>query len=66
MSDETFTQPGADRAPTPDEARAAERGAADVDVDRVGEHYRAEAERGADVAGEGRIDGVPADGVDAD
>lgn len=62
MSDETFTEPTADRAPTADEARAAARGAADVDVDRVGEHYRAEAERGAEVDGEGRIDGVRADG----
>lgn len=58
MSDETFTEPTADRPPTADEARAAERSAADVDVDQVAEHYEAEAERGAHVEGEGEIEGV--------
>ncbi|TDT18672.1 hypothetical protein BDK89_4302 [Ilumatobacter fluminis] len=61
MSDDTFTAPIADRAPTPDEARAAERSVDEVDVDRVGEHYRAEAERGARMRGEGEIEGVEPD-----
>lgn len=61
MSDEAFTAPTADRAPTAHEARAAERSADEVDLDRVGEHYRAEAERGARVQGEGEIEGVESD-----
>ena len=61
MSDETFTEPTADRPPTDDEARAAERSAADVDVDEVAEHYEAATERGANVEGEGQIEGVTPD-----
>ena len=45
----------ADRPPTPEEERAAEQSAADVDPD-VGDHYREMAERGASVRGEGQID----------
>jgi hypothetical protein len=50
-----FTEPKADRPPTADEEAAAERGAADVDTDRVAEHYEEQAERGAAVRGEGEI-----------
>lgn len=61
MSDETFTEPTADRPPTADEDRAAERGAADVDVDRVADHYEDAARTGAHVEGEGEIEGVKPD-----
>ena len=47
--------PDPGRGPTPDEARAAERAAAEV-PDDVGEHYREMTELGAEVEGEGRID----------
>jgi hypothetical protein len=47
-------QPG--RMPTPDEDAAAERGAADVDLDAVTEHEREMLERGASVQGEGQVD----------
>ena len=53
MSGETFTEPTADRPPTD-----AERSAADVDVERVAEHYEEAAETGAHVEGEGEIEGV--------
>ena len=53
---EEFNRPAADRAPTPDEARAAERAAQGVDVDRVGRHYEEMTERGANVAGEGQVE----------
>lgn len=55
MSDETFTEAGADRAPTPDEESAAERAVADVDLAEVGKQYRESAERGANIKGEGEI-----------
>lgn len=53
---ETFTDPSADRPPTPDEEAAAERAADDVDVDEVGEHYEEAMETGANVRGEGEIE----------
>lgn len=56
MSDEQFTPAQADRMPTPDEERAAERAADDVDLDQVGEHYEEMAEKGANVRGEGEIE----------
>ena len=58
MSGETFTEPTADRPPTDAEARAAERSAADGDVERGAEHYEEAAETGAHVEGEGEIEGV--------
>jgi hypothetical protein len=45
-----------DRPPTPDEERAAERAAEDVDIERVAEHEREMLERGANVEGEGQIE----------
>ncbi len=48
---------GADRPPTEDEERAAERSAGDVDEESVGEHFREMGEIGADVRGEGEIGG---------
>lgn len=56
MSDEKFTDAGADREPTPDEEAAADEAAQDVDVDKVGEHFEEMNERGADVKGEGQIE----------
>lgn len=53
---ETFTTPGADRAPTEAEERAAERAADDVDLDRVAEHFEEMTETGAAVSGEGAIE----------
>lgn len=53
---ESFREPVADRPPTEDEARAAERAAADVDVDQVAEHYEEMIELGAEVQGEGQIE----------
>ncbi len=50
---EEHQQAQADRPPTPDEEAAAEEN--DLDPS-VGEHYKREAERGADVEGEGQID----------
>ncbi len=46
----------ADRPPTADEERDAEKGAAQVDLDKVGEHYEEMEKIGADVKGEGQID----------
>lgn len=54
-NDETFTDPGADREPTPDEEEAAERAAGDVDIEQVAEHTEEMNERGAHVEGEGEI-----------
>lgn len=54
---EHFGKPGADRAPTPEEERAAERASRDVDVDAVAEHYEEMTELGKNVKGEGAIDG---------
>jgi hypothetical protein len=47
---------GADRPPTPEEEQAAERVAAEV-PDEAAEHYKEMAERGANVKGEGAIEG---------
>lgn len=52
---EEFTAPEADRAPTPDEARAADAAARAVDVQRVGEHFQDMAATGASVKGEGAL-----------
>jgi hypothetical protein len=54
-SDEKWIGAQADRPPTDDEARAAERVAADVDVEAVAEHAQEMAELGANVEGEGQI-----------
>jgi hypothetical protein len=54
MSDPS-TYGSADREPTPEEEREAERAAADVDLEQVSEHYEEMAERGAHVEGEGKI-----------
>jgi hypothetical protein len=43
---------GADRPPTPDEAAAAERNELDPEVAK---NYKEQAERGANVKGEGRV-----------
>jgi hypothetical protein len=53
---ETFKEPVADRAPTPEEERAADEAAVRVDVDEVAEHYEEMTELGAKVRGEGQID----------
>ncbi len=53
---EAFTEPGADRAPTPDEAAAAERAAGEVDVESVADEYEHMTELGANVRGEGQIE----------
>lgn len=53
---ERFDEPRADRPPTADETRAAERAAHDVDLDAVARHEREMAERGAAVRGEGEIE----------
>jgi hypothetical protein len=48
----------ADRAPTPDEEAAAERGATETaaNLEEVAEHYEEMADLGAHVKGEGEID----------
>ena len=48
-------QPAADRPPTAEEEAAAERGAGDVDLDRVTEHEKEMADKGKNVKGEGEI-----------
>ncbi len=58
---ETFTEPGADRAPTPEEEQAAETAAKSVDMDEVAEHYEEMIERGAHVQGEGQVEPGPAE-----
>lgn len=55
MTGERFTTASADRPPTADEAAAAERGAKDVEVDEVAEHFEEMNEIGANVRGEGEI-----------
>ena len=55
-TEDHLREPGADRMPTTDEARAAERAATEVDVDQVAEHYEEMTERGAKVRGEGQIE----------
>jgi hypothetical protein len=52
---ERFHAPKADRPPTTDEEQAAERGAADVDLEEVGAHYEEMAEIGKNVKGEGNL-----------
>jgi hypothetical protein len=42
--------------PTPEEERAAEKAAVDVDLDKVAEHEREMLELGANVRGEGQIE----------
>jgi hypothetical protein len=54
--EERFTEPVADRPPTPDEEAAAERAAEQVDIDRVAEHAEQAARTGAGVQGEGEIE----------
>jgi hypothetical protein len=54
--EEHFTEPVADRPPTPGEEAAAERGAEDVDLDRVADHAEQAARTGANVKGEGEIE----------
>lgn len=49
------TSAHADRMPTEEEERLAERSADQVDVDAVGEAYEEMAEKGANVRGEGQI-----------
>lgn len=51
-----FTVPAADRPPTSEEERVAEDVAADVDLDRVAEHYEDAMELGAQVRGEGQVE----------
>lgn len=53
---EAFPPPAADRAPTPDEAAAAERARGNVDVNAVAEEYEHMTELGANVQGEGQIE----------
>jgi hypothetical protein len=52
---ERFTEPAADRPPTPEEEAAADRVRATVDIDRVAEHYEEMTEKGKSVKGEGDI-----------
>lgn len=46
----------ADRPPTAEEERAAERAASDVDLERVAEHYEDMTNIGAHVRGEGEVE----------
>lgn len=50
---------GADRMPTPDEERAAERAAAGLadEMPEIAEHYEEMSELGANVKGEGEVPG---------
>jgi hypothetical protein len=50
--DDAQTKPHADREPTPEEAKLAEKNKLDPNA---AEHYEEMAERGADQKGEGRI-----------
>lgn len=52
---EKFTEPSGGPTPTPDEEKAAERSADEVDLDDVEEHYRDMTEKGRDVRGEGEV-----------
>jgi hypothetical protein len=54
-ANERFREPKADRPPTTEEQRAAERGAADVDLEDVEAHYEEMAEIGKNVKGEGNL-----------
>lgn len=53
---ERFHEPVADRAPTQEEERAAERAAQSVDVEETAEHFEEAARIGANVRGEGEIE----------
>jgi hypothetical protein len=53
--EERFAEPRADRPPTEEEERAAERGAEQVDLDDVSEHEREMAVIGKNVKGEGDL-----------
>lgn len=53
---ERFTEPRADRYPTPEEERLADEAARDIDTDRVGEKFHESAQLGVHTRGEGRID----------
>lgn len=55
-SAETFREPVAELAPTPDEERAADAAAADIDVDQIAEHFEQMTELGANVKGEGQVE----------
>jgi hypothetical protein len=55
-NDEDFGPAQAGRPPTPDEERAAERSAKDVDLDSVAKNYQHANELGAHVKGEGQIE----------
>lgn len=52
---EKFTEPSGGPTPTPDEEKAAEGSADEVDLDHVEEHYRDMTEKGRDVRGEGEL-----------
>ncbi|MEP7113691.1 MAG: hypothetical protein ABI862_10525 [Ilumatobacteraceae bacterium] len=56
MSSEQFGQAYADREPTKEENRAAERAERVVDVDKVAEHEEHMNSLGANVSGEGQIE----------
>lgn len=56
QTDERFTEPKADRPPTPAEEAAAERAAEQVDLESVAEHAEEAAKIGANVKGEGEIE----------
>lgn len=58
-SDTSSDAPHADRPPTSEEERVADEVAADVDLDRVAEHYEEAIETGAHVRGEGQIEPDP-------
>lgn len=55
-SDEKWTDAKADRQPTTDEEKAADKAAKDVDVDAVAKHAEEMNEIGAEVKGEGQIE----------
>ncbi len=58
--EELFGEASAGREPTPDEERAADRSANDVDIERVKENYEEMVEHGVNVQGEGSIEPEPA------
>ncbi|HQZ32768.1 MAG TPA: hypothetical protein PK020_00015 [Ilumatobacteraceae bacterium] len=53
---EKFTDAKADRPPTEQETQAAEKAAADVDIDDVAEHFEEMTEIGKNVKGEGSLE----------
>lgn len=59
MPGESLKPPEADRPPTPEEERAAERASRSVDLDDVAAHEQEMLERGAHVKGEGQIEPDP-------